>query len=224
MPKLFGKNVPPVVLGAGVLLAGYLVYGVVFPSDEPSSLGRKTGTSVKKTVAETDYQPADYTFTVDPLSDTAALKDAFRPLIVKNNGSTAGGVPNIDNYTYSGMAAINGDASGLLENGQSGQGDFVKVGQRWHDTWLVIKIDPEEIQLKNDGGDVMTLMAGASAQKTASNAPAPAYNGPMNPMMVGPIGGQDLSVGPAQIDNGNGGNNGPGRRRRGGRGRGGGGG
>lgn len=223
MPKIFGRNIPPVVLALTTAVAGYLVYTTLFPADEPVTSSKKPAATAKKGVGETDYLLSDYIFKTDPLPNGVTLKDAFKPLVVKG-GIGQNGIPSIDNYTYSGMASVDGHAEGLLENGQTGQGDFVTMGQKWHDTWLVIKISPEDIQLKNDGGDIMTLEAGAAAQKAANNAASPA-NGPANPMMVGPIGGQDLTIQPDPNNPGGGpGNNRRNRRGRGGRGGGGGGG
>ena len=227
MPKLFGRNVPPVVLGGVGIVGVYLVYTTLFPAPDAPTPAKKAKVAAKKTVGETDYLTSDYVATFAPLSETIGLKDAFKPLVVKLNGGGPNGIPSIDNYTYSGMALLNGVANGLLENGQTGQGDFVKTGQRWHDTWLVVNIDPEEIKLRNDGGDTMTLLAGAAAAKASASAgPAAAGNIPINPMMVGAIGGPDMSVQADTSNQGGPGGRGRGRGRggRGGGGRGGGGG
>jgi len=216
MPKVFGREMPPIVLGGATIVALYLVYNVLFPGETPVTAAKKPKTAVKKTIGETDYLLTDYTFKVNPLPDSITPKDAFKPLVAKLNIAQVNGVQSIDNFTYSGMASINGQANGLLENTQTGQGDFVLKGQRWHDSWLVVKIDAGEIQLRNDSGDTTTLVAGAASQKTTSTAgPAgsPGNTSPINPMMVGPIGAQDLSIQPDNTQGGGG--NG---RRRGGRG------
>ena len=220
MPKLFGREMPPVVIGGVGLVAAYVVYGALFPGDDAPTTARKPKPAVKKTSGESDYLPTDYTFKVDPLPDSTTAKDAFRPLVVKSSVGDKNGIQSIDNYTYSGMAQLNGVANGLLENSQTGQGDFVQPGQHWHDQWLVIKITPEEMDLRNDSTEAITvLQAGAAAAKAAATSgPATAAAGTSsNPVMVGPI-GADMSVqADATAQQPQQGNN----RRRGGRGRGG---
>lgn len=211
MPKIFGKEVPAFVLGVGTLVAGYLVYSVLNPADDAPKASAKRPANLLKTVGDSDYLQSDYTFKVDPLSDTVVPKDAFKPLVIKSTGGLSG-IPSLDSYTYSGMAQLNGATFGLLENAQSGQGDFVQPGQRWHDQWLIVKVNGDELTAKNDNGDTITLEAGVSSAKTAAGTgPAAAGNPALNPMMVGAIGGpNDLSL--QQDNSGN-----TGRRRGGGR-------
>jgi len=210
MPKIFGKEIPTVVLGGAGLVAAYLVYGVVFPSDDAPVARPKPKAVVKTTTGETDYLDTDYSYQVAPLPDTVSPKDAFKPLVYKEQAG--GGPASIDNYTYSGMAQLNGVANGLLENSQTGQGDFVQPGQHWHDH-LVVQVNPDQIELKNDAGDITTLLAGAASLKAgAATAAAAAPVG--NPLMVGSIGGNaDISI---QADT-SGQQNQNGGRRRGGR-------
>jgi hypothetical protein len=222
MPKLFGRQIPPIVVGIVGLVGVYAIYNVLSPADTPVASARKFKAPVKKSSADTDYLLSDYTFKINPLPETVEPKDAFRPLVIKSGQIGANGVPSVDSYTYSGMASINKDSFGLLENSQTGQGDFVTKGQRWHDSWLVINIDPNEIQLRNDGGDITTLIAGAASQKTGAGSAVAAATGNTPVSIVGAIGGPDLTV---QADGGQGNNNGNGnngRRRRGRRGGGGG--
>lgn len=214
MPKLFGKQIHPMLmLGVGVV-GIYAFYSVLFPGDAPATSSRRPKQAAKKTTGETDYLLSDYTFKIDPLGDKVSLKDAFKPLVVKSSGGGANGTISVDNFTYSGMATINGDESGLLENNQTGQGDFVKKGQKWHDSWLVVNISPDQIELRNDGGDTTILVAGAAAQKAGAVPPAAAAavgNAPVN--LVGAIGGPDLSIQPDNAQNGQQGNGGRGRGR-----------
>jgi hypothetical protein len=221
LPKLFGRQIHPMLMGAIGLIGAYAFYTVLFPGDAPATTARKAKVVAKKTVGEADYLLSDYTYKVDPLPDGVTPKDAFKPLVVKSTGGGPNGI-SIDNFTYSGMATINGEADGLLENSQTGQGDFVKQGDKWHDTWLVVSLSADQIQLKNDGGDITTLQAGAaSAKAAASSAAGPAVNNtPVN--IVGAIGGPDLTVQPDPTQMGRQGGGGRrGRRNRGGGGGGG---
>lgn len=226
MPKIFGREVPSIMLVAGGLVAGYLVVTALFPAEVAAPTTKKPKAIAKKTVGETDYLLTDYTFKIDSLPDSVKPKDAFKPLVMKSQ-NLPNGILTIDNYTYSGMASIDGVANGLLENAATGQGDFVKKGQRWHDSWLVVSIDADKIAMKNDVGDITTLLAGAASLKstpgTSGTLPSP---GGSNPVMVGPIGAQDLSLVPdstAMAQQGNGGRRGRGGRGGGRGGRGGGG-
>lgn len=197
MPKLFGREIPTVVLGGVGLVAAYVVYGALFPGDDAPTTARRPKPPVKKSTGESDYLITDYTFKIAPLPDTTATKDAFRPLVIKSSVGDKNGIQSIDNYTYSGMAQLNGVANGLLENSQTGQGDFVQPGQHWHDQWLVIKVTPEEMDLRSDVTEATTvLLAGAAAAKASATAgPATvAAAGSSNPVMVGPIGASDISV------------------------------
>ena len=197
MPKVFGKEVSTVTLGVGVLAVLVLGYKLTSSDDTPTTPKKKIKPPIKKSYGQTDYLDADYAFKIAPLPDSTTPKDVFKPLVSKDSLTSAAGNQSIDSYTYSGMAQLNGVANGLLENSQTGQGDFVQPGQRWHEQWQVIKVTGDEIALRNDSGDVKTLLAGAAMAKegNAVTAPAAAAGAPVaNPVMVGPIGASDITI------------------------------
>jgi len=216
MPKIFGREIHPIVLVGAAFVAVFLVSNALQPP-EPVATRTKPKAAPKKTTTDVEYNISDYTAQFASLNGVAP-KDAFRPLITKLSGSGNPSNPSIDNFTYSGMALLNNEPNGLLENGTTGEGDFVKPGEHWHQQWLVVSVTPDQIDLKNDVGDE-TKDAANSAASNASGA-----NAPFNPAMIGQIGSPDLSI---QADGANPMPNQNGRGRRGGRrggGRGGGGG
>ncbi|MDR3689016.1 MAG: hypothetical protein P4L46_06525 [Fimbriimonas sp.] len=202
MPKIFGREVHPIVLLGVTIVGVYLVAGAM-QAPEATVARTKPKTQDKKTTADMDYTKSDYTAQFASMTGTAP-KDAFKPLVSK--ATSAGNLqnPSIDNFTYSGMALLNGEPNGLLENGTTGEGDFVKPGQHWHQQWLVMSVTPEQIDLRNDIGDDTILKVGAAsaAKDNAASAVATTNgaNAPFNPAMIGQIGSGDLSV---QADTGN---------------------
>jgi hypothetical protein len=225
MPKIFGREIHPIVLVGAAFVAVFLVSNALQPP-EPVATRTKPKAAPKKTTTDVEYNISDYTAQFASLNGVAP-KDAFRPLITKLSGSGNPSNPSIDNFTYSGMALLNNEPNGLLENGTTGEGDFVKPGEHWHQQWLVVSVTPDQIDLKNDVGDETILKVGASSSKDAANSAASnasGANAPFNPAMIGQIGSPDLSI---QADGANPMPNQNGRGRRGGRrggGRGGGGG
>jgi hypothetical protein len=218
MPKLFGRDFPPVMLGAMGLLTIVAFSQVLGGGAETSATKKRPKTQSKKLSADSDYLETDYRFQIAPLGDSVQAKDAFKPLVSKGTADKAG-TQSIDSFSYSGMAQLNGVANGLLENSTTGQGDFVQEGQTWHDH-TVVKVTGDSIVMRNSNGDVLTLLAGVSASKAgptaaAGTAPVPQSG---NPIMVGPIGSSDISI---QADANAGGNQNQGGRRRGRRGGGG---
>ncbi len=209
MPKLFGRNVPPVMLGAMGILTGFLVIQALSPADDTATKSRKPKSQVKKLLNQSDYLNTDYAFQIAPLGEAVQPKDVFRPLVSKNSGDKAAN-QTVDNFSYSGMAQLNGVANGLLENSQTGQGDFVQEGQSWHDH-VVVKVSGDSIELRNANGDLLTLVAGAAATKNGPAAATPAAPA-ANPVMVGPIGSSDITI-QADANAGGNGNQGGGRRR-----------
>ena len=222
MPKLFGKEIPPVALLGLSVVAIYLIMQAMQSPETPTTRKKPTPPAAKKNT-DVDYTVSDYTY-VSPALGNVTPKDAFRPLITK--GSVSGGQnPSIDNFTYSGMALLNNEANGLLENNTTGEGDFVKPGQTWHQQWLVVSVSPDQIDLRNDLGEDTVLKVGSATGSpvngSTGNATAPAGAAPFNPSMVGAIGGADLTMQPdqsgSQTNNNNGNRRGRGRNRGGGR-------
>jgi hypothetical protein len=96
------------------------------------------------------------------------VKNVFRPLILP---ATAGGVglaaiaPNeipkdfTDGKTawlYTGTAIVDGVPMALVENTETGEGEFLKVGQRWMHA-VVRKITPIALVMEGPNGRVRTM-------------------------------------------------------------------
>ena len=198
-----------------IYFGGALVLGVVFwPSSDPPKATAKT-TPKTKTASGTDsiltkedYDPPPF----PPLM--LATKNVFVPLIAKQAvggpGSTNPllkpqlGIPpvlagNEGGWQFTGTAEVNNSTVALLENKNTGSGDFLHPGERWK-TSTVTGINDNELFLKGPDGQVKRILIEADqeellAQQIANSAsPTAAVNNaagiaPVNPQLTGQIGG-----------------------------------
>jgi len=132
------------------------------PSASPASLKRKLpAPSTKKD----DFMPADYTAKFNSFEAKNAA-NAFNPLVVRSQGKNS--VPTIDgaipaafadgdgNWQYKGFATVNAASSGLLENQNTGEGVFVKPGERWK-SCRVLTITRDSIVMQGTSGAARTI-------------------------------------------------------------------
>lgn len=96
------------------------------------------------------------------------VKNAFRPLVVPAAPGSAGIsalAPNEipkdfadgkDVWTYTGTAIVDGVPMALVENAATGEGEFLKVGQRWKKA-VVRKITPITLVMEGPNGRVRTM-------------------------------------------------------------------
>ena len=212
MPKIFGKEVPSIMLVGGALVAGVLAYNALFPVQQPvaSSIGRAK-TKSSGTLVD-GYTKDDYSIHFASLSTPP--RDTFQPLVVRKTGGngTSASIPTTftggeANWNYTGMASVNGVSQGLLESKTTGDSEFVTKGQHWK-TCTIGDINADMISLQGPGES--SFVASVSSGEPTASADVNPNVGPVvvPPGMVGQIGGNDLSVSPMQ-----GGNGGPGRRR-----------
>lgn len=160
--------------------------GVVKPKPKTTASSRK---DKGVTFTDQDYQ-ARYA-AVD-----ATLPNVFKPIVARTMGPNsellspnaipadfAGGDPN---WIYTGMASVDGVAMGLIENGSSGDGEFLKISQHWRKA-RVLKITPEALVMESDRGIVRTM----TLKNSDDILPPPLDEGgivePVNPLQ-GPIG------------------------------------
>lgn len=151
-------------------------------------------------------------------------RDAFRPIVARRGGigggdGLANGLPSDftggeGNWVYTGSAEIDGVTSALLENRTSGEGVFLKRGERWKSA-SVISVGSRSIVMRGPSGTRTFTMVEEEAvdSRIASNNGAggtfasSGSNGfaPVNPGLRGPIGslpmpsgnGNNISVAPA---------------------------
>jgi hypothetical protein len=151
-------------------------------------------------------------------------RDAFRPIVARRGGigggdGLANGLPadfagGEGNWVYTGSAEIDGVTSALLENRTSGEGVFLKRGERWKSA-SVISVGNRSIVMRGPSGTRTFTMVDeesapgrmASSSSGGTFATSGGNNGfaPVNPGLRGPIGslpvpsgnGNNIMVAPA---------------------------
>ena len=215
MPKLFGKNIPPLALYVGAPVLAYFIYDGLFPAAPASSAkSRVTARSRTSTTTKTNSLFTEEDYEAKFASFKKAPRDAFRPLVEKKNtnartaaalgagvlpGDLTGGEAN---WVYTGYASLNGVRQGLLENSSSGESVFLVVWQRWR-ALTVQTIGAEEMIVTGPTGTAVTIPIGDTATEQTPTPGVVAPNGgtaPLNPAgaLAGPIGG--VPGGPNPVD------------------------
>lgn len=131
------------------------------------------------------------------------MTNAFRPLVLRRTGGLSGGegaaneIPleftgGVAGWVYTGSAEIDGIPTALLENRASGDGVFLRNGERWKSA-VVIRITPTSMGMRGPSGDkTFTLVDDAPVNQGGSTTMpevAPVNVNPPNNMR-GRIGGQ----------------------------------
>ncbi len=206
MPKIFGKNVSPIVIYAAGALAAFLVYSELFPAEATSAGSRRRTTRKTTPAAETGpYTKADFEAKFAAFNEP--VKDAFRPLVAKAEPVTQQvqvqplGPTNIlsadltggeGNWAYTGFAEVDGVRQGLLENGTTSESVFLRSGQRWK-SLVVRSIGTESMTVAGPDGKEVTIPVGDKAAEQTPSAGVTAPNGttavPPGGALAGPIGG-----------------------------------
>jgi hypothetical protein len=207
VPKVFGKEVPPIILVGGVAILAVLVYGQIFPADAaPTGPARKRTTKKSTSKAGTQYTKEDYEAKFAVYNQP--VRNSFQPLVVKAPPAvptippgTLPGAPNVlaadltggeAGWAYTGYAEIDGIRQGLLENGSTGASVFLRAGQRWKNL-TVRSITAENMTVTGPAGTNVTIPVGDTTveQRTAGNVVPPGGVAPGNPgaPLAGPIGG-----------------------------------
>jgi hypothetical protein len=170
---MFGRQVSPLVVGAGALLLGGIVYTQMSPSDDAitgKSTTTKSSSASKTTTTDSLFEPIDYTAKYASLE--VPVRDSFKPLISKGiggGGEKGFGLPgDKGTWIYSGMVQLNGDTQGLMENRTEGDSSYVTQGEHWRDV-TVQTIQPDYIVLSGADGPI-TLKAGDDGQNKAITA------------------------------------------------------
>lgn len=147
-----------------LLIAGGLIVIVVvaFPSSDPGPVGPKKGfvfgagdAVAKKKVDPLDL-PEDHKVKFESIG--ASIKNGFVPLVTKGDGKLRSkeGIPTSwangeGSWTYTGNMTVDGVPNALLENGTSGDGVFLRPGQRWKNLRLIaVKEDSIVIEGPNN--------------------------------------------------------------------------
>ena len=162
---------------------------------------KKAKRSAAKTVTTTKaslYTQEDYKAKFSPVNLTA--RDAFKPLIARTDRALQApegpsGIPSalaggVAGWTYTGTVEVDGVVQAVLENPTTGEGEFVKVGDKWK-TATVMSITPTDIILSGASGTAKTVRLQGTAEPLASGMLAPAnvggaLRGPIGPLTVRP--------------------------------------
>lgn len=202
MPKIFGRDVPPVILGGGVLVLAALVYNMLFPADG-AAVRRTTRKPPKKKAAVSDqFRPEDYEAKF--ASYTTPARSVFAPLVERNAAKTVVNpltplkglslelTGNEAGWNYTGYAEVDGIRQGLLENTSSGNSVFLRVGQKWRNlTVQSITADALEVSGPEGGNVTIPVYDPSAEQSTTPNVVAANGTPPGTPgaALSGPIGG-----------------------------------
>ncbi len=162
----------------------------------PEATAPKSGTSAKatrkKTVAKKGaIQFTDQDFKADFKPLNIQLKNAFVPIVARKSGGFGGadGQANaipLDftggdaGWVYTGNAEIDGVQNALLENRSSGEGVFIRSGERWKSA-VVSRILSDSVVMKGPSGTKTFSLVNEESPKMARGGfnPAP-VNVPTN--------------------------------------------
>lgn len=146
----------------GIAAVGVGAWILTAPDDRAKAPTKPRATSRVKQ-KETLYDTSDYEAKFTPI--VSVTRDAFQPLIARKSaliGSIgAGGVPadfagGDANWVCTGTAEVDGIRMALLENRASGEGVFLKQGDRWKRT-IVSTVRPDSVVLVGPGGEAKTI-------------------------------------------------------------------
>lgn len=188
-----------VYVGLGVVVLAAVVYLM-----QPADAGSKTSAKVAKR-ATTNSRTVDAFTQEDRTAKFARLnepvRNAFKPLVVGRNGRAGvsgetgptNAVPSEfaggeSGWVYTGTAIIDDVPTALLENPGSGEGVFLKQGERWKQC-RVQRIGPDTVTLTGANGGVRTLQLYFEPAVQDLPPGQPGGNQPMQPPMLGPMGG-----------------------------------
>lgn len=149
------------------------------------------------------FTEEDYAAKYPALNESS--RNAFMPLVKRTEPSTLVGQPFVEgnaipedlaggpSWIYTGMAEVNGVKHGLVENSATGDGEFIKPGQRWKRA-TVLTVTPDTLTLMGSDGVVRRMRTLDDPTAMPSNR-NPGLQ-PVNPGLTGPIGQPNLQVRP----------------------------
>jgi hypothetical protein len=225
MAKISKPVLYTVLLGVAALIFVYATE----PDPAPAGTGTKR-TATKTVNKKADvYLPEDYKAKFASLNEVP--KDAFHPLVVRKTSGTQASPPDPDgipfdatggepDWHYTGLVEVNGTKMALIENDSTGEGVYLRRGDRWKKI-VVSSISDEALILVGPGGTPFRIKLGERGEEPA--APTGTNPTPLQPPLQGVIGAGSANVPPlpgittndlaVQPENGNDGRR-PRRRRR----------
>ena len=183
------------------LLVGVLVVALAFgmmgggggaTAKKGTAMQFPTATKKKKS-GDIEYLPEDEK--AQFASIEGGLPNAFKPAVQKKiavgSAKTSNAIPPIftsgeTGWIYTGNMEVNGGQNALLENGGTGEGVFLKPGEKWKSMTLR-QVKTDSIVLRAEDGFEKEIFFGSN-QSDAAQTVAPVNPGPA-PRMAGQIGG-----------------------------------
>lgn len=210
MPKLFGKQINPLILIGVSAIVGFFIYDGLFPAQSavaPSSSSKKKKTTTAS--KNSGFLPEDYEAKF--ASYAVPVRNTFKPLVAKkvvtapvipNGGLPTGVLPSSltggeGNWMYTGYAEVDGVRQGLLENSSTSESVFLRAGQKWKQ--LVVRaVAAENMVVAGPDGTSITIPVGdiANEQRANPNVVPPGGVVPVNPggALRGQIGGAAAQI------------------------------
>ncbi|MBX7134922.1 MAG: hypothetical protein K1X67_19825 [Fimbriimonadaceae bacterium] len=172
--------------------------GAAWVATSPEDTGKK---AVPKVAKRSTKKKVDVKFTREDFEAKFApvksdLKNVFVPVIAKTSGlGGADGLANVipaefaggdGSWTYTGNAEVDGVPTALLENRASGDGVFLRAGERWKSA-VVVSIGPNNVVMKGPSGTKTFALVDNERPKALAGGFAPVRVNP-GPEIRGQIG------------------------------------
>lgn len=158
---------------------------------------------VRVDVVDAQFTPEDRTASFT--DGVPVARNAFKPLVVRKNTTlvsalaAAGGVPTDftggdGSWVCTGVAEVDGVRQALLENRSSGEGVFLRQGDRWKKT-VVSQVLEDAVVLVGPGGQPRTIhvQQDQMVEETSTDTL------PVQPKLNGPIGGAQPNANNGQV-------------------------
>lgn len=141
---------------------------------------------VKKSAKKSKFQFSEEDFKAEFDRVPVQVKDVFKPIVYRgstNNTTAANQIPTRfaggeAGWVYTGNAEVSGVKNALLENRQTGDGVFLKIGEKWKGS-VVRSISTDSVMLEFDGSQKTFRLVDEEAA-----APRPAAQSNVRPLAV----------------------------------------
>jgi hypothetical protein len=201
-----------------ILVVGVVVVGVLFKMTEPEPVTKKKASNRPTGQSTSSSKKKKDTFTKEDYSAQFAsveteMKNSFKPVIASKSTNsmlqqlTTNGIPALfaggdPNWIYTGNMEIDGVPNALLENTSTGEGAYLRPGERWKQCTLKV-VTEGSITLEGPSGYVKTIKVGTNDVQPVDPAAAgisplpPAGNSPRTASgnLSGPIGPLEANIG-----------------------------
>ncbi len=188
------KSSMPLLVGVLVVALAFGMMGGGGGATAKKGTGMQFPTATKKKKSgDIEYTKEDET--AQFASIEGGLPNAFKPAVQKKiavgSAKTSNAIPPIftsgeTGWIYTGNMEVNGGQNALLENGGTGEGVFLKPGEKWKSMTLK-QVKADSIVLRAEDGFEKEIFFGSN-ESDAAQTVAPVNPGPA-PRMAGQIGG-----------------------------------